>query len=336
MTRLPSIPLISLPALTLPTPAPCVVPDELAVLQAYCDSVESSCCIQQKSLQRLNLKWDYLPPNYRKGLFPRPSKCVPVTRSAKFKPRDLTRTHIRATKLPPIDSRKVSVASKASYKSPRASPRHQSPRASRAKVLSAFSADFSKKAVVGVVLQSADNERDEKAAKKRSVKLPFGKDDYMRLKSCFEAIDKDASGTLDWEEMQELGELSSHTITEETFLKMDADGSGSVDFVEMLKCMYPQCSNRALLYATSKWGMPISVDLSDAEEPEWKDMFTREQAQDICDIFASFKPEDSDADHLCFADLRAHLSQSISNRWIDNTLKEFGDGKRITIEQVCL
>ena len=312
---------------------------------AYCDEVERMKPEAPTLRPKYQYRWDYTVTNFRRGLLPPVGKCVSITgepgRQRKRKKGVAARRALRMARRDRAGDGGSGVVLPAIMEGSRRStgaptPRKGSvslpPAKTTKNVLSAFSAEISSKAVVGIVLQTADNERPSSRMKGgKGAKLPFGKDEYLRLRSCFEAIDKDGSGALDWEELQELGQLSGHVIGYDTFIRMDTDGSGTIDFIEMLKCMYPHCPQRSILHAAGRWGLPASVDVYREDEPAWKERF--DNADEICDIFSSFQRPGND--YVTFADLRANLSQSVSNEWISSVIAEYGVDGIIRLEQVC-
>eukprot|EP01065_Artemidia_motanka_P004368 TRINITY_DN12080_c4_g1_i1.p1 TRINITY_DN12080_c4_g1~~TRINITY_DN12080_c4_g1_i1.p1 ORF type:complete len:462 (+),score=124.97 TRINITY_DN12080_c4_g1_i1:50-1387(+) len=171
---------------------------------------------------------------------------------------------------------------------------------------------------------------DEHNREKYVAKFPFTRDEYTRLRECFEAIDEDGNGELDWGEIQELGSLTGFRMDRSTFDRMDRDGSGTIDFVEMLRGFYPQCPIRDVNWAVRNWGMPREDAPADIEDGDvaWQDDFETEDAQEIAEIFAVFNKAGGHG--ITFSELRSQLDNHyFSDEHLHQIFEEFdtnGDG----------
>eukprot|EP01012_Entosiphon_sulcatum_P022722 TRINITY_DN27710_c0_g1_i1.p1 TRINITY_DN27710_c0_g1~~TRINITY_DN27710_c0_g1_i1.p1 ORF type:complete len:445 (+),score=68.96 TRINITY_DN27710_c0_g1_i1:111-1445(+) len=121
---------------------------------------------------------------------------------------------------------------------------------------------------------------------------------YTRLRKAFEELDGDASGALTWGELQRLGELTGILVDQLAFKRMDKDRSGTVDFIEMLRCVYPEAPLRDVQLMVAVWGRPKAIprvdsrgrplQLQDQErrgEDAWKDRFDPQDLQEIEQIY---------------------------------------------------
>ena len=165
--------------------------------------------------------------------------------------------------------------------------------------------------------------KSTEAASKVKSGLPFTKRDFDRLKCCFEALDVDGNGVLDYEELQEVGDFCGFKVDHQTFEKMDTDDSGTIEFCEMLLLIYPNCPTRDITLAIAKW---------DPEAPDlvWSDHFEQDDAAEIEQVFSFF----SDSERYLTADgLRKKLSKTISTEYINSLISEFGYNGTMTVSQ---
>lgn len=165
-----------------------------------------------------------------------------------------------------------------------------------------------------------DNKREKYVSQ-----FPFTREEYDRLRGCFEAIDEDANGELDWNEIQDLGLLTGFSMQRSMFEKMDRDGSGSLDFVEMLRGFYPHCPIRDINWAVRNWGLPredAPGDMDMDDKRHWEDDFEHEDAQEIAEMFSAFDKNGSGA--VAFEELRTILRsrQLFTDDFIHDLIKE--------------
>eukprot|EP01062_Namystynia_karyoxenos_P066333 TRINITY_DN60299_c0_g1_i1.p1 TRINITY_DN60299_c0_g1~~TRINITY_DN60299_c0_g1_i1.p1 ORF type:complete len:548 (+),score=93.52 TRINITY_DN60299_c0_g1_i1:74-1645(+) len=164
-------------------------------------------------------------------------------------------------------------------------------------------------AAAGKVIQRNMLASDAPARERQLPHFPFSREDYVRLKECFEAIDENCNGELDWGEVQDLGSLTGVQMDKQTFLRMDRDASGTLNFVEMLRGLYPRVPIRDINWAVRHWGLPREEAPGEDANTTWQDEFEPEHAQEIMAIYDAFNTTGGQG--ITFAELRARLDSNI-------------------------
>eukprot|EP01060_Flectonema_neradi_P009783 TRINITY_DN16984_c0_g1_i1.p1 TRINITY_DN16984_c0_g1~~TRINITY_DN16984_c0_g1_i1.p1 ORF type:complete len:284 (+),score=62.65 TRINITY_DN16984_c0_g1_i1:79-930(+) len=269
------------------------------LLQAigYCDTLDLELDEKLKKQQPKRKKgrnWDFQPLQSRavtcSGRLP-PLQRTKVTSTEECKKRidDRNKVEMHRRKLPPLLQRRKSSGWDIAK--------------GRARILA--------------VMKSTETKKVQKSG------LPFTKKDFDRLKCCFEALDIDRNGVLDFGELQEVGDFCGFKVDQETFEKMDTDNSGTIEFSEMLRIIYPNCPVRNITLAIAKWD-------KDAPQLVWSDQFEQEDAAEIEQVFRFFSDSEP---ALTINHLRSKLSPIIGTEYIESLFSEFGANNQMSVAQ---
>ena len=121
---------------------------------------------------------------------------------------------------------------------------------------------------------------------------PFTEEEFERLSLAFKELDVDGGGDLTMKEVSRIPEIVGRkdlVIDRTMFKKMDKDRSGTVDFIEMLRCLYPTAPSNAIKAAVSKYSVPSErkrreKDVKD-EAKDWRKVFRAEDIEELQCIF---------------------------------------------------
>jgi len=132
--------------------------------------------------------------------------------------------------------------------------------------------------------------RESRATSLAPPTLTITEPEYVSMKRQFEAMDVDGTGDLTWSELQSMSAAIGIYVDYRTFKLMDKDRSGTVDFEEMLRMFYPRARKADLRWAAKHWGEPHEGrSKQEAEEQkkkvDWTDMLTEEALKEVREIF---------------------------------------------------
>lgn len=135
--------------------------------------------------------------------------------------------------------------------------------------------------------------------------LPFSEEEYTMMKRQFEMMDTDGTGDLTWTELQSMSAQTGIFVDYKTFKQMDKDRSGTVDFEEMLRMFYPRARKGDIKWANRNWGEPgderKAIEGKDKEKHvDWREGYDEDSLRELRDIFALFCHGDgaaADGDH---------------------------------------
>ncbi|KAJ9470835.1 Caltractin [Diplonema papillatum] len=114
--------------------------------------------------------------------------------------------------------------------------------------------------------------------------FPFSAIEYRSILNNFEDVDTDGNGCLDWSEVCGIGtSLGGKVIDYQDFKKMDSDGSGSVEFLELLRVLYPNTPVATLKLAVRKWGSPHAC--REGYGGDWHEVLSEEQRDELVAIY---------------------------------------------------
>eukprot|EP00756_Hemistasia_phaeocysticola_P062982 Hpha_TRINITY_DN6455_c0_g1::TRINITY_DN6455_c0_g1_i1::g.167::m.167 len=135
--------------------------------------------------------------------------------------------------------------------------------------------------------------RRSRAASIAPPTLGITEEEYVGMKRQFESMDVDGTGDLTWSELQSMSAAIGIHVDYRTFKLMDKDRSGTVDFEEMLRMFYPRARKADLRWAAKHWGEPHegrTKQEAEAEKKkvEWQDSFTEESLKEVRDIFSLY------------------------------------------------
>ena len=172
-------------------------------------------------------------------------------------------------------------------------------------------------------------------------KPPFSEEEYEHLKQAFIDLDVDGGGDLNMREVSRIPEIVGRKdliIDRTLFKKMDKDRSGTVDFMEMLRCLYPTASVQVIKAAVAKWSMPdpkkVGKKEAKDEVKDWRRMYTRESLEELEKIFYLYGQEVSSTVWGITKDsLRKQVNtSSMSDDMIDELLLQHG--QKLTTDTV--
>eukprot|EP00992_Anisonema_acinus_P007050 TRINITY_DN2659_c0_g1_i1.p1 TRINITY_DN2659_c0_g1~~TRINITY_DN2659_c0_g1_i1.p1 ORF type:complete len:214 (+),score=51.41 TRINITY_DN2659_c0_g1_i1:53-694(+) len=125
--------------------------------------------------------------------------------------------------------------------------------------------------------------------------IPISRADYQQVVDCFQLIDADHSGKLSWSEAGELGNMLNRRIDVAAFKKLDRDRSGTIDFMELIRCLYPGVPLRELNRAARLWGLPAGNSPKEVAEKgkekvmrSWRRKYDAKSLEELESIYSLY------------------------------------------------
>ena len=164
-------------------------------------------------------------------------------------------------------------------------------------------------------------------------KPPFNEEEYERMKQAFEELDIDGGGDLTMKEISRIPDIIGRkdlVIDRTLFKKMDKDRSGTVDFIEMLRCLYPTHPANSIRAAVAKYSAPNEIarrrKKADKDETkDWRVTFKPETVLELLSIFQLYGEEVTPGVMgITKASLRNHVtSASVGDDTLDEIFEQY-------------
>eukprot|EP01063_Lacrimia_lanifica_P004186 TRINITY_DN12341_c0_g1_i1.p1 TRINITY_DN12341_c0_g1~~TRINITY_DN12341_c0_g1_i1.p1 ORF type:complete len:397 (+),score=141.46 TRINITY_DN12341_c0_g1_i1:96-1286(+) len=162
-------------------------------------------------------------------------------------------------------------------------------------------------------------------------RFPFNEEEYAKLWTVFNQLDDDGGGDLSMKEVSRIPELVGRkdlVIDRATFKRIDKDRSGTVDFIEMLRCLYPQWPSASIKAAIARCTSAIADTNKQTDRAQsatdWQALYNNaENVKELSSIFALYAEDVAPGTQgITKASLRKHLS-SMSEDGIDELFDQY-------------
>eukprot|EP01006_Ploeotia_vitrea_P064021 TRINITY_DN86748_c0_g1_i1.p1 TRINITY_DN86748_c0_g1~~TRINITY_DN86748_c0_g1_i1.p1 ORF type:complete len:514 (+),score=43.55 TRINITY_DN86748_c0_g1_i1:50-1591(+) len=138
---------------------------------------------------------------------------------------------------------------------------------------------------------------------------PTMEQQYRQLRQAFEEVDKDQSLELTWHQMQQLSRKINLPVDHNTFRRMDRDGSGKIEFNELLKCVFPEFLMKEINALMHYWGPPHTVEVIEnlSAKTPWHEKLDKHSVGELKDIYKSICSDERIG--MTLKDLEHHTSR---------------------------